>query len=78
MSVEQRKVPFTGFLEVRQLAEIDRLSKAMRKTKAEILREAMDEYLSARQPAVPASGLQGAANGGSEAVPSQPRGIWSR
>jgi hypothetical protein len=77
MSVEQRKVPFTGFLEVRQLAEIDRLAKESARPKSEILREALDEYLTARAPATPVDGPGTQANGIAEPAPI-PRSIWTR
>jgi hypothetical protein len=46
-----RKVPFTGLLELRQLEELDRLSKLNDEAKSEILRRAVDRYLAEEQSA---------------------------
>ena len=40
-----RKVPFTGLLELRQLEALDLLAKQSEKPKSEILREAVARYL---------------------------------
>ena len=44
-----RKIPFTGMLEIRQLEAIDRLSKQNDEPKSEILRRAVDQYLERRE-----------------------------
>ena len=49
MSLDARKVPFTGLLELRQLEELDRLSKQDDKPKSEILRAAVELYLDERR-----------------------------
>jgi len=47
MLTNDRKVPFTGLLELRQLEQLDRLAKEADKPKSELLREAVANYLSA-------------------------------